>query len=466
MADDQPETSDAFVFFGATGDLARKMIFPSLYAMVKHGELTVPVIGVAHSGWGIEDLKIRATEAVTAAVDEVDRPTLDALLGLLRYVDGDYNDHGTFAALKATLAGLKHPTHYLAIPPSLFATVIEGLASAGLNENARVVVEKPFGRDLASAKALDDVVTMAFPDANVFRIDHFLGKDEIMNLLYFRFANSFLEPVWNRDHIASVQVTVAEDFGVQGRGSFYESAGALRDVVENHLFQIVALLAMEPPAYRGYGAVHAAKANVFKAMRPLTREDIVRGQFIGYHDEPGVAPDSDVETYVAVRLFIDSWRWAGVPFYLRTGKNLPATVHEVIVEFKRPPQSLFGDATTPHHHPNHVRFRLKPDSEIAIAARVKIPGEEFVGEQRELVVGTESPAERAPYERLLADALQGDRALFTSEESVEAAWTAVEAILTDRPSSIPYERGSWGPPEAEDLIAGDGGWHNPVLKEN
>ncbi|WP_062518093.1 glucose-6-phosphate dehydrogenase [Demequina gelatinilytica] len=455
--------ADALVFFGASGDLARKMIFPALYGMVAHEELTVPVIGVAYSQWALEDLRTRARESVAAAVPDHDPEVLDTLLGLLRYVDGDYRDAATFESLKAAVGDAQRPVHYLAIPPTMFGTVIEGLAHVGLHKHARVVVEKPFGRDLASARELDAVIRRAFPEESVFRIDHFLGKDEIMNLLYFRFANSFLEPVWNRDHIASVQITIAEDFGVQGRGAFYDTAGALRDVLENHMLQIVALLAMEPPAYQGYGAVHEAKANVFRAIRALTRNDIVRGQFAGYRDEPGVARGSDVETYAAVRLFIDSWRWAGVPWYLRTGKHLPVTAHEVVVEFKKPPQALFDDAMMAQR-PNHLRFRLQPDGEIALGARVKTPGEEFVGEQRELVVSTGGAGSRHPYERLLADALDGDRALFTAEETVEAAWRVVDGVLADHAPAIRYTPGTWGPTEADTLIGADGPWHDPVLK--
>lgn len=454
--------SDAFVFFGATGDLARKMIFPSIYQMVKRGNLAVPVIGVAYSQWTLDDLHTRAREAVGAAKGGIDdEQAMDKLIGLLRYVDGDYNEAATFKELHEALGDATCPTHYLAIPPSLFGTVISGLKKQGLSHNARVVVEKPFGRNLETAVALDVLVSDAFPEDSVFRIDHFLGKEEIMNLLYFRFANSMFEPLWNRDHIASVQVTVAEDFGIQGRGSFYESAGALRDVIENHLFQIVALLAMDAPPYQGYGAVQSAKVDVFKAMRKLRHEDIVRGQFIGYHDEEGVAPDSDVETYAAVRLWIDSWRWAGVPFYLRTGKCLARTAGEVLVEFKHPPQSLFDDAVDPVDRGNYLRFRLSPVSEIAISARVKTAGEEFVGEPRELVLHTESNSELMPYERLLTDAMNGDGALFTREESVEAAWTVVDDILTDHPRAIPYEPGSWGPQQANTLIAEHTHWHNP-----
>ena len=454
--------SDAFVFFGATGDLARKQIFPALFGMVRAGELTVPIIGVAFSQWTVQDLVQRATESVGDAATR-DPAAFEKFIGLLRYVDGDYNDASTFTALKEALGDATRPTHYLAIPPALFGTVIDGLSAVGLNKNARVVVEKPFGRDLASAQALHAIVSKAFPEDSIYRIDHFLGKEEIMNLLYFRFANSFLEPVWNRNYIDHVQITVAEDFGVEGRGAFYDSAGALRDVIENHVFQIVALLAIEPPAYQGYYAVHTAKTHVFKAMRPLTRNDIVRGQFTGYRDEQGVAPASDVETYAAVRLFIDSWRWAGVPWFLRTGKMLPAKVAEVVVQFKQPPQALFDDAVSPGHHPNHLRFRLAPESEIALGARVKTPGEQFVGMQRELVVGTEHPSERPPYERLLADALEGDRALYTSEEAIEAAWSVVDAVLTDHPPAIEYTPGSWGPVEADHLIRSHGVWVNPTL---
>ncbi|MDN4479416.1 glucose-6-phosphate dehydrogenase [Demequina muriae] len=459
-----PETrSDSLVFFGASGDLARKSIFPSLYRMVKSGDLDVPVVGVAFSQWDVDDLKERARESVAASEGGIDdEEAMDRLLGLLRYVDGDYNDPSTFAVLRDELAECAAPTHYLAIPPVLFGTVVEGLRAVGLHENGRVVVEKPFGRDLASAQELDAVITQAFDQPAIFRIDHFLGKEEIMNLLYFRFANAMFEPLWNRTYIESIQVTLAEDFGVSGRGGFYESAGALRDVIQNHLFQVVALLTMDAPAYQGYGAVQSAKVNVFKAMRPLTRHDYVRGQFRGYRDEPDVAANSDVETYAAVKIHIDSWRWAGVPIYIRTGKSLAVSAGEVVVNFKRPPQALFQDALDPDQHPNRLRFRLSPVSEIGLGVRVKRPGEEFVGHEQELRLPTESPLEVEPYERLLADALRGDSALFTHEDSVEAAWRVVDAILTDHTPAIPYEPGSWGPEEAAGrLIGQDGPWLNP-----
>jgi glucose-6-phosphate 1-dehydrogenase len=462
MKPDSATNADAFVFFGATGDLAHKMIFPALYRMVKRGTLAVPVIGVAFSRWDTARLREHARDSVTHAHGGIDdRDAFDRLLALLHYVDGDYADPATFTALRAALGAARRPVHYLATPPALFATVIEGLKDAHLNRDARVIVEKPFGRDLASARKLNDVARSAFPEPSIFRIDHFLGKEEIMNLLYFRFANSFLEPIWNRNYVASIQITLAEQLGVQGRGAFYETAGCLRDVVENHLFQIVALLAMEPPAYQGFDAVHSEKFNVFKAMRPLTPDDVVRGQFAGYRDEPGVASNSDVETFCALRLFIDSWRWAGVPWYLRSGKRLAETAAEVLVELKPPPQLLFDDAASADGQANYLRFRLSPNPVIALAARVKRAGEQFVGDQRELSLLNGQPNEELPYERLLTDALAGEGALFTREDAVEAAWTVVDPILGSRGSPYQYEPGSWGPTNADALISPQGRWHNP-----
>ena len=467
MGDNSADTaavSDALVFFGATGDLAHKKIFPALYRMVKRGALAVPVVGVAFSQWDLPRLRDHARDSIAHADGGVDDPdALDRFLSLLNYIDGDYGDPATFAALRDALAGARHPAHYLAIPPSLFATVIAGLGAAELASDGRVIVEKPFGRDLASARELNRVVRSVFAEDTIFRIDHFLGKEEIMNLLYFRFANSFLEPIWNRNHIASVQITLAEQFGVQGRGSFYETAGCLRDVIENHLFQVVALLAMEPPAYQGFGAVQGEKFNVFKAMRPLGPDDVVRGQFTGYHDEAGVAQDSDVETLCAVRLYIDSWRWAGVPWYLRSGKCLPETAAEVLVELKPPPQRLFDDSAPETGLANYLRFRLAPNPEIALAARVKRAGEQFLGDQRELSLLNAQPNQEQPYERLLGDALAGEGALFTSAETVEAAWTVVDPILENHPRAHPYQPGSWGPTQAGDLIAAHGRWHNPAV---
>ncbi|MGA9750657.1 MAG: glucose-6-phosphate dehydrogenase [Acidobacteriota bacterium] len=459
------QRSDALVLFGVTGDLAHKMIFPALYAMAKRGDLKVPIVGVAFPKWSLPRLRKHVTDSIERAGGIDDRRAFQHLLSLLRYVGGDYNDRHTFTAIKTALGEARRPAHYLAIPPSLFETVIMGLGAAGLADHARVIVEKPFGRDLASARELNRVAHSVFPEDSIFRIDHFLGKEAIMNILYFRFANSFLEPVWNRNTVASVQITLAEDFGVGKRGTFYETAGCLRDVIQNHLFQIVALLAMEPPAYRGYGAVHSEKAKVFQAMRPLKSEDVVRGQYAGYRKEPGVAKDSDVETYCALRLYIDSWRWEGVPWYLRSGKFLADTAAEVLVELKPPPQRLFEDSASAAALGNYLRFRLSPNSAVALAARVKRTGREFVGDQRELYLAEERPGEEAPYERLLGDAMAGDGALFSREDAVEAAWTVVDPVLRSHHRVHPYRRGSWGPKEADALVAADGRWHNPKPRE-
>jgi glucose-6-phosphate 1-dehydrogenase len=455
--------SDALVLFGFTGDLANKKIFPALYAMARRGELVPRVVGVAGRPLSDDQVHQRVRDSIDKEGGGIaDGAAFDKLQQAIRYVSGDYNKPETFDALKKALEGCKRPAHYLAVPPTLFETVIQSLGRTGLAKDARLIVEKPFGRDLASARELDAVARSVFPEDAIFRIDHYLGKEAIMNLLYFRFSNSFLEPLWCRDHVTSVQMTMSEDFGVGERGAFYETAGALRDVVENHLFQIVALLAMEPPKSRGFADLQAAKADVFKAMRPLKPADMVRGQYEGYRQEKDVAPDSDVETFVALRLYVDTPRWRDVPFYLRAGKKLPNTAVEVQIQFKPPKQALFEDAGG---RPNYLRFRLQPTSSIALAARVKDVGKRFVGQQRELYACESLAGEEAPYDRLLGDAMAGDGSLFTSLDAVEAAWKAVDAILVDHPKAIAYAPGTWGPSAADALIAGDGGWQAPAPEE-
>lgn len=457
------ELSDAFVFFGATGDLAYKQIFPALQAMIRRGDLDVPIIGIARPGWTADKLRARARDSLEHH-GGVDAEAFAKLSARLVYVGGNYEDPGTYERLKAALRDAKRPLHYLAIPPSMFATVVQGLARSGCAQNARVIVEKPFGRDLASAQALDDTLHHVFPEAAIFRIDHYLGKEAVQNLLYFRFANTFLEPIWNRNFVDSVEITMAEQFGVQGRGAFYDEVGAVRDVVQNHLLQVLALLAMDAPVGRDPDAMRAEKLRLFRATRPLDPAQVVRGQFRGYRNEAGVAPDSQVETFVALCLHIDTWRWAGVPFYIRAGKCLPITATEVVVELKRPPIGVF-DAITPVQA-NYFRFRLGPEVVISAGARVKRPGEDMQGEPVELIARHSSAGEKGPYERLLGDAMRGDASLFTRDDGVEAAWRVVDPILQTTQPPEPYDPGTWGPASAAAVVAGGVGWHDPVAEKS
>jgi glucose-6-phosphate 1-dehydrogenase len=436
--------ADALVLFGATGDLAYQQIFPALQAMARRDQLRVPVIAIARQSWSFAEVCARIRESLTNH-GGIDPAAYERLVARLSYVSGDYQDESTFERLRAALGGAMRPAFYLAIPPSLFGVVASSLARSGMAAHARLIVEKPFGRDVASARALNATLHESFPEQAVYRIDHFLGKEPVQNLLYFRFANTFLEPIWNASYVERVQITMAEAFGVRGRGKFYEEVGAIRDVFQNHLLQVLALVAMDAPAAGDGASIDAAKVAFLKALRPLAASDVVRGQYRGYRAETGVAPDSNVETYVSARLSVENARWAGAPMLIRAGKCLAETFTEVHVTLKRPAPALFDSSARPS---NEVRFRLSPDPSISLSASVKKDGEAMAGEDASLIERAQAADDMAPYERLLGDALRGERALFGSEAGVEASWCIVEPVLGDPPPPVIYEPGSWGPPDA------------------